>query len=332
MKIKSVLSFLFLATAAYSCGGAELACTNAVDAGTLRVGSYNIRNERHKDDAGTENEWSKRKTDLLELVKKLDYDIFGLQEVLPGQADFLKENLPGYAMAGVHRDDGARAGEASPVFYKKDRFEVLKSGTFWLSEKPDTPGSQSWGSSKPRICTWAYLKDLRSGKKFLFANTHTDHRSKEAKIKGTRLILKRMRRLVPRGTPIVFTGDHNCRETDKPAREISKTLKSALFISKTPVIGPWRTFNGWAWRDKEFSAVEAFKLAPEARNSREGSPDAEKNSDGTHQWEACGARIDYIYVSDGITVESYETVSEPRPGTKLYPSDHFPLVADIRLP
>mgnify|MGYP003317815813 CR=1 FL=1 len=50
-------------------------------------------------------------------------------------------------------------------------------------------------------------------------------------------------------------------------------------------------------------------------------------------YEKCGGpRIDYIYVSDGMKVLDYRTVSDPRPGKKLYPSDHFPVVATVELP
>ena len=48
-------------------------------------------------------------------------------------------------------------------------------------------------------------------------------------------------------------------------------------------------------------------------------------------WEDCGPRIDYIYVSSNIKVKSYATHADPRPGTKLYPSDHFPVTAVIEL-
>ena len=41
-------------------------------------------------------------------------------------------------------------GEASPVCYRKSRFEELKKGTFWLSETPDTPGLKGWGAACPQ--------------------------------------------------------------------------------------------------------------------------------------------------------------------------------------
>ena len=67
------------------------------------------------------------------------------------------------------------------------------------------------------------------------------------------------------------------------------------------------------------------------RNARKGSPDADKRKNGGYVWEDCGPRIDYIYVSDDIKVKAYTTHGDPRPGTHLYPSDHFPLTAEIEL-
>ena len=107
-------------------------------------------------------------------------------------------------------------------------------------------------------------------------------------------------------------------------------MKNALYISKTPPVGSWRSYSGWKWREQEFSTVDALKLPPDVRNARKGSPDADKH--GERKWEACGSRIDYIYVTDGIVVKTYATCNDPRPGKKLYPSDHFPLVATIVLP
>ncbi len=299
-------------------------------AAELKVGSYNIRLQ--PGDKGTPNAWDNRKADMVELIRKLDLDAFGLQEVCPGQADYLTNNLPQYVMVGVHREDGKRKGEASPVFYRKDRFEALKSGTFWLSETPDVPGSKSWGTACTRVCSWMWLKDKKTGKTFCFANTHTDHVSALARKNGMLLIIQKMREFAPTGTPVVFTGDHNCRETEEPAQAVSKLLKNALYLApQSAVTGPWRTFSGWKWRDSEYPAVDAMKLQPNVRNARKGSPDADKKQNGGYVWEDCGPRIDYIYVSDGIKVKSYATHADARPGTKLYPSDHFPVTAVIEL-
>ena len=296
---------------------------------SLKVGSYNIRLQNG--DKGTPNAWEARKVDFLNLLRRLDLDAFGLQEVCPGQAEYITNNLPQYILVGEHRNADRVSGEASPVLYRKDRFDALKCGTFWLSETPDVPGIKGWGAACPRVCSWMWLKDRKTGKTFCFANTHTDHVSALARKEGMLLIIRRMHEFAPPGTPVIFTGDHNCRETEEPAQAVSKLLKNALYISETPPTGSWRTFTGWKWREKEYSTTDALKLAPHVRNARPGSPDADKRQNGGYVWEDCGARIDYIYVSDGIRVKSYATRDDPRPGTKLYPSDHFPITAVIEL-
>ena len=296
---------------------------------SLKVGTYNIRLQ--PGDKGTPNAWESRKVDFINLRRRMDLDAFGLQEVCPGQAEYITNNLPQYVLVGEHRNADRVSGEASPVLYRKDRFDALKCGTFWLSETPDVPGLKGWGAACPRVCSWMWLKDRKTGKTFCFANTHTDHISALARKEGMLLIIRRMHEFAPPGTPVIFTGDHNCRETEEPAQAVSKLLKNALYISETPPTGPWRTFTGWHWREKEYSTTDALKLAPHVRNARKGSPDADKRTNGGYVWEDCGARIDYIYVSDGIRVKSYATRDDPRPGTKLYPSDHFPITAVIEL-
>ena len=308
-------------------GCAEKSCAD-LDA-SLKVGTYNIRLETG--DKGKPNDWEKRKADMVELIRRLDMDAFGLQEVCPGQVVYLTNNLPQYAFVGEHRNSDRVSGEASPIFYRKDRFDALKCGTFWLSETPEVPGVKGWGAACPRVCSWAWLKDRRTGRTFCFANTHTDHVSALARKEGMLLIIRRMHEFAPSGTPVVFTGDHNCRETEEPSEAVSKLLRNALYVSETPPAGPWRTFNGWSWREKEVATTAALKLPPDVRNACKGSPDAAKAKNGGYVWEDCGARIDYLYVSDGVKVKSYATHGDTRPGTHLYPSDHFPITAVIEL-
>ena len=319
---------LAVAAMALCCFAAGCRATDAA-AGRVRVATYNIR--LATGDRGTPNAWDERKDDLADLIRRLDLDAGGLQEVRPEQMAFLRERFPEFEFVGEHRGADRASGEASPVFYRRSRFEAEKKGTFWLSETPEAPGVKGWGAACPRVCSYLILRDRSTGRRFCFANTHTDHKSAMAREKGMLLIIERMRDFGA-GAPIVFTGDHNCRETEAPALAVSKLLENALYKSETPPAGPWRTFTGWRWRDAEYSAVDALKLPANVRNARSGSPDADKDWNGGYVWEDCGARIDYIYVSPGVRVVDYATIADPRPGTKLYPSDHFPVVATIALP
>ena len=219
-----------------------------------------------------------------------------------------------YEFTGEGRNKDRVHGESSPVMYRRSRFETVKSGTFWLSETPDVPGSKSWNAAFPRVCTYAVLKDVKSGQTFAFANTHTDHKSEEAREKGMLQIIERMKDFGG-DSPIVFTGDHNCLEYEKPARAVAKVLNDAIYLSKTPPEGSWRTFNYWSWREKELTIVEALRRDVRSRSVPGGDSDMK--------------RIDYIYVTPGTEVLDFRTVSSPRPGSHDYPSDHFPTVATI---
>ena len=104
----------------------------------------------------------------------------GLQEALKGQIDDLQALLPDYAWLGVGREDGMEQGEFAPIFYRRDRLDTLRWGTFWLSETPDIPGSRSWDAALERIATWTVLRDRQTSEEFLAVNTHFDHRGAEA--------------------------------------------------------------------------------------------------------------------------------------------------------
>lgn len=293
-----------------------------VPKGAMRVGTYNIR--LSPGDKKTINAWPERKADMVQLVRDLKLDVFGMQEVCPDQAAYLREQLPEFDFVGDHREADRKSGEASPVFYRKDRFSAEKSGTFWLSETPDVPASKSWNTCCTRVCSYLVLKDKHTGGRFCFANTHTDHRSAEAREKGMLLIIERMKEFGA-GAPIVFTGDHNCNETEAPAKAVAKILENALYLTETTPQGGWRTWNGWRWRLPEVSAVEALKLSEEVRNAKPGLT-------GNDFYDKCGGpRIDYIYVSPGTRVLDYATINSGRPGFTTYPSDHFPVVATIVL-
>ncbi len=279
---------------------------------SLRVGTYNIR--MSPGDRGTLNDWDLRRGFLAALVRKMNLDAFGMQEVMPDQADYLRAQFPDYTMVGVHREDGKRKGEASPVFYRKDRFEELKSGSFWLSETPDVPGSKSWGTACTRICSWVQLKDRKTGKVFCFANTHTDHISALARKEGMLLILRRMKEFAG-DAPIVFTGDHNGIETSEPAQEVAKILKNAIHITETPPKGPWHSAPG-------FRAIKGIPAAEMLKKTV-----AERNNPKFLECQ----RIDYIYVSPGVKVKDLETYPDARPGVGLPPSDHYPVSATIEL-
>ena len=137
----------------------------AVEAQTLTVGTYNMRND-NAGDARNGNGWQRRCPVICEQVEWIDFDIFGAQEIKKNQLDDLLAALPEYDYVGVGRDDGIHGGEHEPIFYKRDRFRLLDAGDFWISQTPDVAGSKGWDAALPRVCSYARLQDRETKLRF----------------------------------------------------------------------------------------------------------------------------------------------------------------------
>ena len=122
--------------------------STSISSQELRVATYNLRYDNPQDSL---NNWQYRKNTVAKLIQFHDFDIFGTQEGLKHQLDYLEAEMPGYTYIGEGRDDGKEAGEYSAIFYKKDLFELLDKGTFWLSEDTTKP-NKGWDAALPRIC------------------------------------------------------------------------------------------------------------------------------------------------------------------------------------
>jgi endonuclease/exonuclease/phosphatase family metal-dependent hydrolase len=254
----------------------------------LRVMSFNIRLNV---DSDKENSWTNRKHDVMDLLSYYHPDYFGVQEALPEQMKDIKAGLKNYDYVGVGRDDGKAAGEFSAIFYDKNRLDVVKSGTFWLSETPDVP-SKGWDAALNRICTYAVLKDKKSKKEFLAMNLHFDHIGNIARVKSSELILKKIKELNPNNLPLTLTGDFNLTEDSEPIKILSQNLEDSFYNSQMLHYGPVGTFTA-------FNVNEIPK-----------------------------DRIDYIFVK-GLVVKSHRHINDRRPNL-LYPSDHFPVLVDLQ--
>ena len=167
---------------------------------------------------------------VVQTILGADPDTFGLQEASPYWIDVLKSRLKDtYAYVGEGRD-GGHNGEYSCVFYKKDKFEVLDSHTYWLSETPDVV---SWhpDSAYIRIMTYAKLRDKNTGKIFTHVNTHLDNESREARIFQASVLMNFTAEF--KDMPVFITGDFNCVSTE----ETYKTVINGGF-SNAALIAP----------------------------------------------------------------------------------------------
>lgn len=254
---------------------------------TIKVMSFNIR-------YGTANDgpdrWEVRAPRTHAVIRQERADLIGLQEALDVQIDQIASESGVYSTVGVGRDDGKRLGEFSAILYRTDRFQVLKQGTFWLSDTPDLTASKTWGNSITRICTWAQFKDSKTKKPFWLFNTHFDHQSQPSREKSSELILKRVKE-ISSGQPVMIMGDFNAGEDNRAIH----ALKAGGFQDSWRVIHPSApepgTFNGFK---SEYGA----------------------------------SKIDYVLVDSQWQVDDAEVVMTRYRGR--WPSDHMPVTAVLR--
>lgn len=221
-----------------------IALLSTVSAQNLRVASYNIRYASNADYSHGDG-WNQRKDMLCSFLKYEDFDAFGAQEVTWPQLQDMLAALPNYNYVGVGRDDGDKGGEFSPVFYNKERFKLLDSGSFWLSETPDKP-AKGWDAACIRICSWAHLEDLSSSSDFWFFNTHLDHIGVVARAEGTKLILSKIRSIAGENANIITTGDFNVDQTNDVYKNFVSDglLKDCVSCATTKFL-PSGTISDW---------------------------------------------------------------------------------------
>lgn len=280
----------------------------------LSVASYNIRNA-NKSDSLEGNGWQRRCPVITQLITFYDFDIWGAQEVVNRQLNDLLAGLPQYASIGVGRDDGKTKGEYSPIFYKKDRVTLLKSGDFWLSEQTDHP-NKGWDAALPRICSWGQFKDKQSGLKFWFFNLHMDHIGVVARSESSKLVLAKIQEMCGK-EPVILTGDFNVDQTNEG---YSILTSSPLLTDSYERASVKYVLNG------TFNSFD---------------PNLMSNS-----------RIDHIFVSPAFSVHKYgvltDTYRSPTNNTEeikgknapqeisflqyeaRIPSDHFPIMAILK--
>ena len=254
----------------------------------IMAASYNIRYENVHDG---ENSWSNRKEPVKALIRFHDFDIFGIQEGVINQVKGIAE-LDQYGWIGKGRDDGKEAGEHCAIYYKKERFKLLDSGNFWLSETPDRPGLGWDAPHNIRITSWGKFKDLKTKKTFFFFSTHFDHMGKEARRQSGYLMVRKIKE-ISGNLPVICVGDFNSTPDTEQIDTMKTLLNDSYLVTEQPPYGPEGTTNGF-----KFDA-------------------------------AMQHRIDYIFVSKQIKVIKYGALTDSY--HQRYPSDHQPIVSFITI-
>lgn len=255
---------------------------------TLITGTFNLRLDNPHDSG---NLWADRKNYVGNLIRFHDFDLFGTQEGFKNQLDDIQQQVPEYARYGVGRDDGNTKGEHSAIFYKKDKFILLRSGDFWLSETPEKPG-YGWDARINRICSWVQLKEKQSGKTFYCFNVHYDHQAMIARRESSKLLLTKIKTIAG-NQPVILTGDFNGNHTTEWYLSIanSGTLRDTYREVKYPYVnnGTFQNFG------RNLNANDI---------------------------------IDHVFITQHFSVKRWGVLTDSYNGK--FPSDHFPVLAEVQ--
>lgn len=253
--------------------------------GTTRVMSFNVRCANDGEQTITN-----RGKVAVEMLASYAPDSFGVQECTPRWKRIIKRALGDkYACVGKARDPFGPFTEYSSIYYLKDKYNLVDSGTFWLSETPDKPYSKSFDSSRCRIATWAVLENKETGERYTHINTHLDHVLDSTRDAQMEVLIERVLEITGDGN-VVMTGDFNAHEDSSVYAVACENFNDTKYIAKNTDDGP--TFTKY----------------------------------GTKEPDGKGA-IDFIFVSEDIEAETYKIIRNTVQG--IYPSDHYPIVADI---
>jgi len=259
----------------------------------LKLMTFNIRYE-NDEDAGA-RAWRQRVIGAVRMIREEAPDVIGVQEARHGQAADLWASLPDYEFFGAGRDDGRRSGEYAGIFFRRDRFEADESdsGTFWLSDTPQQPGSKTWGNGIPRTVTWLRLVDRSTQRGFYVFNTHWDHKHQGSRERSASLLAERIsgRKLIDH--PVIVLGDLNAVEKNPGVAVLARDARLIdTFHALHPAEPARTTLHFW-------------------RGTRDGL-----------------LKVDHIMVSEGAEVLSAEIRDHDKPMV----SDHFPVTARVVFP
>ena len=251
--------------------------------------TYNIK---YDDKSNGQNSWMMRKEGMIDLINFISPDILGIQEGLLNQVDYLNTHLGNFTYVGVGRDDGNKNGEFCAIYFNKNKYRLIKSSTFWLSENPSEV-SIGWDAALERICTYAQFETLNGKDKIWIFNTHFDHFGKTAREQSAKLLIKKIKNINTYREPTVVMGDFNALANSKAIEILKREFKDSMEISEKGHNGPIGTFNNFL---------------PKQEITK---------------------RIDYIFIY-GMKIVSHEHVNKKlENGNHI--SDHLPVVTKMKV-
>lgn len=260
LKIKAFfLSILIIIISVFTTGVHFEGTKDPVADNSVRIMSFNIRYAELFGRVGM----------VPELIGEYMPDSVGLQECTHDWYTVFKMLLPHYTFVGVGRDTGdisEECGEMSAILFRNDKYKLVDSGTFWLSETPDEV-SFGWDAACRRVCTWVVLENLETGDQYAHINTHFDHEGDLARQKSIELVTKKT---LSFDIPAVLTGDFNFSKDNELYSNVAATgLKDTQDLAADTMIG--RTYHDYEggedglpidyiWVNGKVDSVSRYKI------------------------------------------------------------------------
>lgn len=262
---------------------------------TLKIVSFNLR---HDTVLSRINRWNTRREIVTDVILNSNASVIGVQEMTPAMKQDMVSTLKDYRIYGSGRSR-LREGEYSAVILKNENFEVRYYDTFWLSKNPEVSGSRALLSPFPRICTVCEADCKIWGRPIRIFNTHFCHLSPFARNLSVHVITEYMHKLNQKEKmPAILMGDMNTGPHSRPIRFLTENLHGFSDIHLSSVFSE-------EWGTEMHGTYHGFKGGSNGRT------------------------LDYIFVTDEIKViKAYADTSSIE---GKYPSDHFPLTAELRL-
>ncbi|MFP3868686.1 MAG: endonuclease/exonuclease/phosphatase family protein [Desulfobacteraceae bacterium] len=252
----------------------------------MRVMTFNLRFETAADGP---YQWKYRKELVLETIWAYQPDLLGTQECTVPQLNYLAAHLTGY-MPFIHHRDIDTSCQYPTIFYRAATVVPGAGTEFWLSKTPEVHRSKDWGSAFPRMVTFGRFREIDRDLWFYFADTHLDHISEPARLKGARMIQEYFARM---GQPTILAGDFN----DRPGSEVHRLLVA----DGSPFQDSWTLLN---------------------------HSEADVTTQHKFTGETFGHRIDWVLVTPPFRVRQAMIITYNVNG--CYPSDHFPYLVDLQ--
>ncbi|MBQ8893151.1 MAG: endonuclease/exonuclease/phosphatase family protein [Clostridia bacterium] len=234
----------------------------------FKVVSYNIRCAN--DPNG--NSIEERAPRLEEVINKYDPDLIGFQEFttpweMPVDFAFAEE----YEYVYKYRAESNL--EATPVLFKRSKFKLLDSGTYWLSETPEKE-SKGWGADHYRIVTWVKLEVRQTGKVLYFCSTHFDF-TDDPQVNSANLIIDRVKGEY-KNAPTIVVGDFNMTKQSK-----GYAAMTAYFTDANVKNDPAKTYTGYGEAKSliDFIFVTGKHIKPVDYKVMDDKPDGNFASD-----------------------------------------------------